>query len=158
MQLERWSIKGRMAFNTDKESWTVTLHWEKEADRFKIRMIAPLGQGTWQLSGDHDHVRLTTEDNHQYEAVSAEALLRQTLGWEVPLQGLEYWVRGIPQPDSPMKQIAFDEQGRMINLQQAGWRISILQYDNIDGTDLPGKLFMSNDHFTLKLVIKDWQT
>ncbi|MEJ2094173.1 MAG: lipoprotein insertase outer membrane protein LolB, partial [Gammaproteobacteria bacterium] len=42
--LQRWSLKGRMALRTNKQSWTVTLHWENEVDRFQLRMIAPLGQ------------------------------------------------------------------------------------------------------------------
>lgn len=156
--LQRWSLKGRMALRTDKESWTVTLHWENEVDRFQLRMIAPLGQGTWQLTGNRDLVALTTDDNQIYEAADSESLLRQTLGWEIPLEGLEYWVRGMPQPNKPFDRILLDSEARMVDLKQSGWEIKIERYQKVQGMDLPGKISMFNPHFSVKLVIQDWQT
>ncbi|HEY5702827.1 MAG TPA: lipoprotein insertase outer membrane protein LolB [Gammaproteobacteria bacterium] len=156
--LQRWSLKGRMALRTDKESWTVTLHWENEVDRFQLRMIAPLGQGTWQLTGNRDLVALTTDDNQTYEAADSESLLRQTLGWEIPLEGLEYWVRGMPQPNKPFDRILLDSEARMVDLKQSGWEIKIERYQKVRGMDLPGKISMFNPHFSVKLVIQDWQT
>lgn len=147
-----------MALRTDKESWTVTLHWENEVDRFQLRMIAPLGQGTWQLTGNRDLVALTTDDNQTYEAADSESLLRQTLGWEIPLEGLEYWVRGMPQPNKPFDRILLDSEARMVDLKQSGWEIKIERYQKVRGMDLPGKISMFNPHFSVKLVIQDWQT
>ncbi|MEJ2094262.1 MAG: lipoprotein insertase outer membrane protein LolB, partial [Gammaproteobacteria bacterium] len=88
----------------------------------------------------------------------SESLLRQTLGWEIPLEGLEYWVRGMPQPNKPFDRILLDSEARMVDLKQSGWEIKIERYQKVRGMDLPGKISMLNPHFSVKLVIQDWQT
>jgi outer membrane lipoprotein LolB len=156
--LERWSITGRLAIQSGHEGWNATLHWDQDNENYTLRLIAPLGQGTYQLYGDDHLVSLLTAENKIYQADDPETLLQQNLGWSVPVGGLKYWIKGIPQPDVNMENLVIDQDGRMTDLQQSGWRISILRYSDFNGTQLPSKLFMQNDHFKLRLVVQDWKT
>jgi outer membrane lipoprotein LolB len=56
------------------------------------------------------------------------------------------------------EEVVFNNEGRISDMQQAGWRVSILRYVETGGYHLPGKLFMHNDRFKLRLVIQDWET
>lgn len=156
--LDLWTITGRVAVQTGEEGWSATLYWQQDRENYTMRFIAPLGQGTYQLNGDNRQVSLITADNKHFQASDPEDLLMDNLGWSVPVHGLRYWVRGVPEPGIETENIIIDEQGRMTDLQQSGWRISISRYTEQDGTDLPGKLFMSNDRFKLRIVVQDWKT
>ena len=157
-QFSSWTMTGRVAVQSDKEGWSATLHWDQDDENYVMRFIAPLGQGTYELEGDTVQVSLLTAENRIYNAQDPENLMQDNLGWSVPLHGLKYWVRGIPEPGVEHDNLVLDEQGRMTDLQQSGWRISILRYMQLENTDLPGKLFMSNDRFKLRIVVAGWKT
>jgi outer membrane lipoprotein LolB len=157
-KLSAWTIKGRLAIQTEQEGWTVTLHWVQDKEHYTLRFIAPLGQGTYELNGDVNTVSLLTADNQFLQADNPEKLMLDNLGWNVPLNGLKYWVRGLPEPDTIPDNLEVDDRGRITDLRQSGWNISILRYVSVAGIDLPDKLFMQNDRFKLRLVIQDWKT
>ena len=89
---------------------------------------------------------------------NAETLLKQSVGWYVPVSGFRYWVRGLQEPGVDVANQQFDELGRITEMQQADWSISIKRYMDVDGVDLPAKIFMHNDHVKLKLIIQTWDT
>lgn len=157
-QLNAWAIKGRIAIQAEKEGVTATLHWAQIDDRYQMRFIAPLGQGTYELRGSNHQVSLQTAENKLYVAQDPESLLMDNLGWKVPLGGLKYWVRGLPEPGVETENIVRDAKGRITDMEQSGWRISILRYTEIKDFELPGKLFLQNDRFKLRLVIQGWRT
>ena len=156
--LNGWALKGRIGIQTDKEGVTATLHWAQIGDRYQLRFIAPLSQGTYELKGNQNQVSLKTSNNEQFIAEDPEQLLLENVGWKVPLSGLHYWIRGIPEPNIKIDKMVKDEKGRIMDMEQAGWRISILRYTEVDKFELPGKLFLQNDRFKLRLVIQGWQT
>jgi len=158
-QITRWKLKGRLALTTLNESWTVTLRWSQDYDRYLMQFVAPLGQGTYALrGGEGSGVYLLTAKNEVFRADDAESLLKQTVGWHVPMSGFRYWVRGLPEPGVEILNREFDDQGRISEMQQEDWHISLSRYIDVDGVRLPGKVFMQNDHFKLKLVIHEWDT
>jgi len=157
-QIHAWTLRGRLAIQTQNEGWTVTIHWNQDDDQFNMRLIAPLGQGTYELEGDRNNVSLLTADNKLLFADDPERLMLDSLGWKVPLNGLKYWIRGLPEPDIELENLVRDGFGRITDLQQSGWRVSILRYIEVDGLELPEKIFMHNDRFKLRLVIQDWKT
>ena len=158
-QIKRWNLNGRLSLTSKKESGTLTFHWTQDYDRYLMRFIAPLGQGTYALrGGEGNGVYLQTAKNKVLHADDAESLLRQSVGWYVPVSGFRYWVRGLPEPGVEMTNQQFDKQGRISEMQQADWGISIKRYMDVDGVGLPNKIFMQNDHIKLKLIIQSWDT
>ena len=158
-QIQSWDLKGRLSLTSEKESGTVTFHWSQDHERYLMHFIAPLGQGTYALrGGEADGVYLLTAKNTVLHADNAETLMKQSVGWHVPISGFRYWVRGLPEPGEDLTDQQFDDQGRVVEMQQADWHVRIKRYMNADGVDLPAKIFMHNDHFKLKLIIQTWDT
>ena len=158
-QIRRWNLNGRLSLSSKKDSGTVTFHWEQDRERYLMRFIAPLGQGTYALrGGEMDGVYLLTAKNEVLHAGDAETLLQQAVGWNVPVNGFKYWVRGVPHPDVDIEDQQFDDQGRIIEMQQLDWHVSVKRYMDVDGVDLPARIFMQNDHFKVKLIIQTWNT
>ena len=155
---DKWTITGRVAVQSGQEGWSATLHWDQDHDRYNMRFIAPLGQGTYELEGGPERVSLLTAENRTFNAEDPESLLLDNLGWSVPLHGLKYWIKGVPEPGINTENLLLDDQGRLTDMQQSGWRISISRYSDFNGTQLPSRLYMHNDRFKLRLVVDDWKT
>ncbi|MGH8245104.1 MAG: lipoprotein insertase outer membrane protein LolB [Gammaproteobacteria bacterium] len=154
--MQDWHLKGRIAFQLDREAWSAILHWQQRRHEYVLRLIAPLGRGTIELTGSDSGVSLRTADNRLLQADDPEALLRENLGWDLPVSGLFYWIRGLPEPDSPADALLLDDEGRIHDLRQNGWQVSYQRYDTASGYDLPGKMTLQNERLKVRLAISDW--
>ena len=150
-----WVAGGRVAILHGDESWHATLHWEQRGERYHIRLIAPLGQGSVALRGLPGAVMM----EHEEGAVMAgdpETLLERHLGWRIPVTGLLHWVRGLPAPGGePQRTDGAD--GLPARLLQDGWTIDFRRWGEHHGVALPEKLFMEADGLKVRLVIDRWQ-
>jgi outer membrane lipoprotein LolB len=154
-----WILNARIAASTEDDGWSGKLYWQQGRDDFHISFNAPSGQGGLRLDGRPQHVEMLTSDGERHVASDAESLLQQTLGWELPLSSLRYWVRGIPVPASDeMPVLAFDESGRLTRLRQSDWAVEYPAYRPVDGLMLPRKVFLENAEFSVRLVIDRWVT
>ncbi len=156
-RLQTWDLTARLAIKTEKEGWNANMHWNQRPDAWQMRVSGPFNQGTFQLQGNAEKVLLQTPDNKMFRANTPEALMQYHLGWSVPIDGLKYWVRGVPEPDVNVDNLVIDGSGHMTELQQAGWNITISRYGNSENMELPTKLEMKNDRFQLRLVVQEWE-
>jgi outer membrane lipoprotein LolB len=162
-----WNIQGRMAMRTQEEGWQATLNWVREGERHRIDIIGPLGRGHLRLTRDNHGAELRDADQHSWRAENPELLLYRTTGWLVPLDGLNYWVLGLPLPDIAASQ-ELDPQGRLKTLAQSGWDIRFLEYTRYGSLELPSKLFLKRQGrgtngipagdttLEVRLVIEHW--
>ncbi len=158
-QIQSWKLNGRLSITSEKESGTVSFYWSQDYERYLMSFIAPLGQGTFALrGGEGDGVYLLTAQDEVLHADNAETLLKQSVGWYVPVSGFKYWVRGLQEPGVDVTNQQLDGNGLITEMQQADWNIRIKRYMDVEGLDLPAKIFMHNDHVKLKLIIQTWDT
>lgn len=154
--LERYTLTGRVAIQRGEEGGGAKLRWRQTGADSDLRIMAPLGQGTFKLVGNAGGVTLSAPDGKQYAAASFEALMAAHVGWSFPVDGARYWVRGLPDPRLPEDQLVLDEQGRLSDLAQAGWRISVLEYRDSGGLALPSRLFLNAGDLKIRLAIDGW--
>jgi len=155
--IENWSAAGRIAIQRGNEGWSASMHWHKQGAQFQLRLVAPLGRGTYQLAGDGAQVELIVPDGGRYYASDAQSLMAAHLGWSIPLDGAEYWLRGLVAPDSIPNYINRDDVGRLQDLDQQGWRVSVLRRLTVDNFELPAKLFMHYQDLKVRIVISSWK-
>ena len=151
-----WQFTGRVSLTRAEQGWHAGLSWQQQADRFQLKISGPLGQEAFRLTGNAAGVLLEDADGKKIRAGDAESLLLQTTGWELPVTGLRYWVRGLPVPRVYASERR-DVQGRLLALEQSGWAISYSRYHFIEGVGWPAKLRLARDDVTVKLVIDEWQ-
>jgi len=156
-KLTTWQASGRIAVRMDKEAWSATLQWQQQRQEYFLRLIAPLGQGTYEITGNKAGVFLRTAKNEVYKAETPESLMEGNFGWSVPVSGLIYWIRGLPEPGARTEQLLLDEQGRITDLSQSGWRVSFSAYNEAGGYELPGRIALQNNKLKVRLVIKHWK-
>lgn len=155
--LESFALNGRVALQRGSEGGGVKLRWEQRGADTELRIMAPLAQGSYRLRGDPQRVVLSAPDGREYRARSFEALMQVHLGWSFPVDGARYWIRGIPDPQLPIERLDLDAEGRLRDLAQAGWRISVLDYAPAAGTALPQRLFLNTADLKIKIAIDAWQ-
>lgn len=153
--LDDWTLDGRLGVRLNNEGWSAGLLWEQSGTAYGIEVLGPLGRKAAQLRGDETGVNLITAKNESYSAQDAEQLMRSLLGWGLPLNGLRYWVLGVPDPGDADFTHTLDDYGRLAVLQQAGWVIDYDTYHQVP--DLPRKLSLSSQGVRLKLVVKSWE-
>lgn len=155
--LESWHIKGRVALQNERGSGALSLYWRQRGPAYELRLIAPLGQGTYLLEGAPGAVSMQGPEGLYLSAPTARQLIARGLGWDVNLDGLKYWARGLPAPGLAYRELRLDQKGRLRRLRQAGLDIRIDRYIEAHGLSLPQKLSISQDAMRLKLVIRDWE-
>lgn len=139
--LKSWNIQGRLSARTPTEGWHASLRWVRNDQRHHIDLWGPLGRGHLRLTQDRYGARLRDADHNTYWAESGQQLLFDTTGWWLPLDGLNYWVLGLPVPETPAEH-ALDQQGRLKSLNQLGWQINFLRYRRHGAYEFPSKLFI----------------
>lgn len=155
--VDSWDLHARAAIRLEGEAYQVGIRWQREAGQYTLLLEAPFGQGVIRIDAvADDRYQLRLPDGRVFENTSAEALLDEVLGWSLPLGGLEYWIRGIPWPDSAYAYRS-DDLGRTTSLNQDQWSIDYLDYFEAEGADLPRRIRLERDKLALRLVIERWQ-
>lgn len=155
--LQSWNLNGRIAVLSAQQGWHAGVRWLEQDGEYQINLDAPLGQGAAEISGNDAGAVLRTGDG-EFSAASAEDLLEQRLGWRLPVSGLRYWVRGLPDTRAPVESQALDAAGRLTRLQQAGWDIEFKRYASAGPLELPDKIFLTHagSALEIRLVIERW--
>ena len=156
-KIHSWTLQGRIAVQVENQSGSASLQWQQDEEEYLIRIIGPFGKGTIELNGNKQGVSLRDANDQLQHARDAETLLKNYLGWYVPISGLHYWIRGLPSPEQSIETMVLDENSRISELSQAGWQVSYGAYMKVDAPYLPRKLEMRNQGLKVKLIVRKWQ-
>ena len=155
-QITDWQLAGRISVQLASEGWSASLYWQQDNEDYKLRIVAPLGRGTVEISGNADTVRLRTVDNQILEDKDVALLMQQNLGWEIPVAALIYWIRGLPEPGTADSAINLDPLGQLAGISQAGWNVSYEKYTRVGTLDLPARMTVQREQLKLRLSINKW--
>jgi outer membrane lipoprotein LolB len=150
-----WQIRGRVSLVKGDQGWHANLNWRENAGRYQLDLSGPLGQGAVRLEGDAAGVRLRTANGHDYVAEDADALVQAATGWQLPVAGIRYWVRGVPVPGRPAL-VETDADRRLVSLTQSGWKIRYERFQDVDGRAWPTRMQLTTDDLSVRLVVDDW--
>jgi outer membrane lipoprotein LolB len=151
-----WQLQGRIALTHGDQGWHANLLWQQQSTAYQLKVSGPLGQGGFQLTGNEAGVVLVDAEGNSSFASDVDALLLQATGWELPVLGLRYWVRGLPVPDVEARRV-YDESGQLSRLEQSGWSIDYQRYQLVEGAAVPSKLQLERDGIRVRMVINQWQ-
>lgn len=157
-----WDIRGRLALRSADEGFQVSLHWIRDQHVHRIDLTGPLGGGRVRLTQDKNGAELRDANEKLYRDSSVRQLLARTTGWDVPLEGLNFWVLGLPAPEAATKS-QLDRWGRLMVLEQQGWEIRFLEYAHQGAHELPTRVFvkrvsgaMGDTTLEVRLVVEKW--
>ena len=159
-----WSVRGRVALKSDDRGWQASLRGVKSASEQIIQLTGPFGGGVVTLKQNKDGAVLRDNRGNEYMDRDTERLLQQVTGWQLPVNGLQYWVRGQAIPGREAE-VELDDQGRLKRLRQDRWDIRYTAYARSAQLQLPRRIFISrpmNDgsgqSLEIRLVLNRWQS
>jgi outer membrane lipoprotein LolB len=153
-QVTVFSLQGRLA-ETGLISFSGDLSWIQNGGEMQLRFYGPLGVGAVGISGNPDGMEIHTKDG-VFQTHQPEQLMQEQFGWSVPVEGLRYWVLGLPAPSEQPPLIRLDENGRILSLKQGGWELSYSEYQPGAVVDLPRKFTISDSQRGFRVVIDSW--
>jgi outer membrane lipoprotein LolB len=154
-RMQNWQISGKIAVITAKDSGSASVEWSQHANQFTLSLYGPLGANGIKMNGGPGLVTLKTSDGKTASAPTAEQLLSQQWGWQLPLASLKYWVRGLPVPGAP-SQTTFDSAHRLASLSQQGFNIQYQGYTTAGTLDLPQHISITSPTIKSKIIIYKW--
>lgn len=153
--IERFGLDGRVAVKLQSKGYSARLRWQHEPRDDAMWLYSPIGSVLAALTVNGNGATLVTADRETYNSRNVQALTREVLGWDLPLDGLRHWVLGRPDPTVPVVDVRRDDRSRLTHLAQREWTIDYLGY--VDDGLLPSALTLRYGDLRLRLVIDRWQ-
>jgi outer membrane lipoprotein LolB len=152
-----WEVRGRLAVSVADEAWHGTFLWRHGPVRQQVDLAGPLGQGSARLLQDSSGATLDVGDGEVLHGPDTGALLERHFGWSLPFDGLRHWIGGQADPRRPATP-RHDDAGRLVFLEQDGWRIAFDRYRAVDdGGALPHRVKLAREGLEVRLVIDAWR-
>jgi outer membrane lipoprotein LolB len=152
---DSWRVSARVFVSDGGDnSGSGDLDWRQAGGRYEFVLRAPTGR-TWKLSGDDGRAELSGVDPQPIVGTAPAALLRERLGWDVPLAGLSDWIRGMRHPGA-RAELTFDALGLPARIEQDGWTIDYREWFADRDPPLPRKVYASRGRSRVRLAIERW--
>jgi outer membrane lipoprotein LolB len=154
--LSSFELNGRISLRLPKESFPGRVRWQHAPAIDELWFYSPVGSTVAHLRRDADGALLVTAQGREYRAQDLRQLAFEVLGWDLPLEGLPFWVRGLPWPQASAPSEERDAQGRLTRLTQAGWQVAYLDWSPAGVRGLPSKLDLQGERLRIRLVVERW--
>jgi outer membrane lipoprotein LolB len=155
LAFSHWNLVGRLAVSNSEDGGSGNFKWKKNKGDSQMDFHGALGRGAWRLDADEEGAELKLADGAIHRADSIDQLVRIQLGWEIPVDKLSWWVRGLAAPGEYQEWV-IDEDGNLSELLQNGWTIEYGRYRSFEGISLPVKLVARQADWKVKLAVSDW--
>lgn len=149
-----WGLEGRLAVSTGDQGGSGRIEWRQDGPRYDVLLSAPITRQGWRLTGAPGSARLDGIEGGPRTGTDAGRLLLEATRWDIPVQSLPDWLRGLPTPGRPA-QLRFGADGRLARIEQDGWTIDYAW--PADATaDRPARIDARRDPARVRLAIDRW--
>lgn len=153
--MDNWALDGKLAVSNDDDGGSGNLQWRNEPGLSELDFRGALGRGAWQLEIRPDQAILNLANGETWQAPDVSILVRDHVGWEVPVNSLAWWVRGLAAP-GPVDERQLDPDGRITLLSQEGWDVEYKKYKEFSGMVMPTRLDARNGDQRVKFIMREW--
>ncbi|NVK20946.1 MAG: outer membrane lipoprotein LolB [Kangiellaceae bacterium] len=95
--IEQFQLKGRIGITHPQDSFSSNFLWQQQAhNHFDFRLYGAFGQTYAIMKVTPMISTLDTGDERHFEGTNPEYLLYSILGWSLPINYLQDWVKGLP--------------------------------------------------------------
>lgn len=145
----QYTLVGLVGVTASSVQQSANFTWTVSDPNYKLELYGPLGIDASYLEGDDQSSKLTLANGKSYEANDAEGLMDQILGWSIPVEGLNHWLLGKAEPESPAS-VTRNDQQQVIRLSQDGWQINYTWGVN---KYVPTKMILTRANPNVRVVI-----
>ncbi|WCH23961.1 lipoprotein insertase outer membrane protein LolB [Aeromonas salmonicida] len=151
-QLSHWQLSGKMAIITAQQKGSARVNWQQNGDDYRLNLTSLIGTHILELSRSKGEITLIDNEGNPHQSQDAEALIYQLTGWDIPVQGLPEWIKGLP----GKAEFELNSDSSLASVRDGQWQIVYGDYRDQDGYRLPHLLTMTGQGSRLKLQINQW--
>jgi outer membrane lipoprotein LolB len=151
---KEWGFEARVAVSQAGKGGSGRLDWRQQGARYTASLSAPVTRQSWRLSADEAGARLEGLEGGLRQGADADQLLREATGWDIPVQTLSDWARGLSGGGRP----EFGPEGQLQALDQAGWRIHYTEWLPAAGDQpaMPRRIEAERGQARVRLIVDRW--
>jgi outer membrane lipoprotein LolB len=154
-QLSSWQMQGRAAVATANDGWSAGISWMQNGSTSELSLSGALGVGGVRVSSDGDSFAIDTSKGEHIAPPEAEAALERTIGVDLPVRNLRFWLLGVPAPATPATEMQ-GKDGQLERLEQDGWVVTYDRYAEREGRTLPGRVQLERPPVRVRVIVKNW--
>ncbi|MFM4732064.1 lipoprotein insertase outer membrane protein LolB [Aeromonas salmonicida] len=151
-QLSHWQLSGKMAIITAQQKGSARVNWQQNGDDYRLNLTSLIGTHILELSRSNGEITLIDNEGNPHQSQDAESLIYQLTGWNIPVQGLPEWIKGLP----GKAEFELNSDSSLASVRDGQWQIVYGDYRDQDGYRLPHLLTMTGQGSRLKLQINQW--
>jgi len=155
-QFQYWSARGKLALRTSDRAESATLLWRQQGAHSELHLSGPIGMGATTIHSNGQQMEIRQGDERRVIDISTPDAIARNTGWDLPLQALPYWLKGLPAPREEVQLLELD-QDLLRSLQQDGWSVQYQQYEQFDQKMLPTRLRIQRGDTSVRMIIGNWQ-
>ena len=156
-RVSAFDLAGRVNVRVENKAYPGRIRWQHAPSTDEVWLYSPVGTAVAHMRHDATGALLVTSDGKEYRADDLKVLSRKVLGWDLPLEDLQYWVRGLESPALGTAEREDDEAGKLKLLTQGGWQVAYLDWAPAGASGLPSKLDLSGAGLRMRLVVDEWK-
>ena len=155
-----WVMTGRFALSNGREGGSGNIEWTQGGGELRLLLSAPITRQGWLLERNRAGITLSGGPQGPLQGDDAARLLREATGWDVPLDALGCWMRGVEADPArfgpPRTGVGADLLPRRI--EQGGW---VLEYDDwridpLSRLPMPHRINASRGEDRVRVLVERW--
>lgn len=155
---DSWEAHFSLLGNKDQQKFKTRVIWQQtNQDDYQIRLKDFIGRTVAIIEGSSDQVVVKTSKGKRYEGVNADALIRDVVGLRIPVEGMRYWLRAIPEPQQEYEILSINDTGLVASAKQSGWQLDYPQYQEFASTNLPTNAVLQFNDIILTIKVSRWE-
>lgn len=151
-----WAFRGRVAVNARGRGVQANVWWRQAGPLAELELSGPWGVGAERVRIVEEQVLLLSDGAWVPmcdPGMAVEEL--EILCAGAPLDSLSFWLRGLPDPDSPFLEYE-SGQGAAQEFQQEGWQVAVSALARSGELTVPRRLRIDGPGATMKVAITEW--
>ena len=145
-----WVLQAKIGYRDATKSSQAQLIWRQYKLNYETKVFAITGEIA-RINKQEEIFKLKVRGKEIIDPSDLTASIEKESGFYIPLEQLEYWMKGEPYPHSNYR-VGFNEDKLLVSLEQNQWHITYSEYE--DG--LARMIRASNPPYVIVLVITSW--
>jgi len=157
-QIKSWDIRGRLGVQTQYNGGSLDIIWKQSGEKFTIRLIAPLGAGSYLIQGDNSYAEIRYPNGKKAIINDIDDVFLSALEVDLPVTAIKDWIRGLPTEVYTVDAISWNEKRLLHRLKQSGWDVEITKYSG-EKMQMPHAIYLSredDEELNIRLLLRSW--
>ena len=154
--LNHWQLEGKIGYRESKKGGSAWISWHQQGNNFEINLSGPFGTRSTTIKGNQDTIKLKDKKYQLFTANESSVYVKKTYQLDFPIEHLRFWIKGLPSLSADEIIYNYNNDGTLNRLEQSGWALEFLDYQNIEEFRLPNKIKGQKDVYKFTLKIKKW--